>query len=130
MRPVSYCDRKLYVCGLVLEFVEFELPVVKPSKVSRVGRAGQSFTTDDVKRLNREKTVSRSRQIVCRFINTNFTTSSKFVTLTFAENVTDLRFANRELGKFLKRALSTRKASTLFLKIRTSISSNPRRTRT
>ena len=103
MRPVSCYDRKLYVCGSVLEFVEFELPVVKPSKVSRVGRAGQSFTTDDVKRLNREKNVSRSRQKVCRYINTNFTASSKFVTLTFAENVTDLRFANRELGKFLKR---------------------------
>ena len=103
MRPASCYDRKLYICGSVIELVEFGLPVVKTSKNSRVGRAGQSFTTDDVKRLNREKNVSRSRQKVCRYVNTNFTASSKFVTLTFAENVTDLRFANRELGKFLKR---------------------------
>lgn len=103
MRPVSYYDRKLYVCGLVLEFVEFELPVVKLSKVSRVGRAGQSFTTDDVKLSNRLKNVGRARQNVRRIVNTNFSTSSKFVTLTFAENVTDLRFANHEFGKFLKR---------------------------
>ena len=100
MRPVSYYDRKLYVCGSVLEFVEFELPVVKPSKVSRVGRAGQSFTTDDVKLSNRLKNVGRACQNVRRIVNTNFSTSSKFVTLTFAENVTDCGLPIMSLESF------------------------------
>lgn len=103
MCPVSCYDRKLYNCGRVVELVEFGLPVIRSSKISRVGRAGQSFTSEDVKRLNREKNAARARQTVRRVVNTNFSASSKFVTLTFAENVTDLRRANRELGKFLKR---------------------------
>ena len=103
MRPASCYARKLYICGSVIELVEFGLPVVKSSKNSRVGRAGQSFTTYDVKVSNRLKNVARARHTVCRFVNANFTSSSKFVTLTFAENVTDSRYANREFTKFIKR---------------------------
>ncbi len=57
---------------------------------------------------NREKVLNRARTRLRRIINSNVNQygkefTSKFVTLTFKENVTDLKQANYEFKKFIKR---------------------------
>ena len=101
MRNKSY-SHKLIISGNVAELYGYDLPVVR-SDCKRIGRAGQNGTTDRQKLLNRQKNASRARQTVRRFANSNFDANSKFVTLTFEENVTDLKKANDEFVKFRKR---------------------------
>ena len=98
-----FYDKKIVVSGNVVELYEYALPVVKSERPSRIGRAGQNATTEETKRLNREKVAARARQKVRRYANANFSNNSKFITLTFARNVTDLKTANREFVKFRKR---------------------------
>jgi hypothetical protein len=45
----------------------------------------------------------RTRQNVRRLILNNFDNRDKFITLTFAENVTDVEVANKEFKKFVQR---------------------------
>lgn len=97
-----FYDKKIIVSGNVVELYEYELPVVK-SDCKRIGRAGQDDTTLQTKRSNREKVAARARQKVRRYANANFSNKSKFITLTFADNVTDLKTANREFVKARKR---------------------------
>lgn len=96
-------DKKLIVSGNVLELYEYEMPVVKSDKPNRIGRSGQYSTSDETKRQNRAKTAMRARGKVRRFANANFSNFSKFVTLTFADNVTNLKDANSEFERFMKR---------------------------
>ena len=98
-----FYDKKIVVSGNVVELYEYELPVVKSDRSPRIGRAGQTATTEETKRLNREKVAARARQKVRRYANANFSNKSKFITLTFAENITELKAANREFVKFRKR---------------------------
>ena len=102
MRKRFY-DKKIVVSGNVVELYEYELPVVKSDRPPRIGRAGQNATTEETKRLNREKVAARARQKVRRYANANFSNKSKFITLTFADNVADLKTANREFIKARKR---------------------------
>ena len=101
MRNKSY-SQKLIISGNVAELYDYGLPVVRSDR-RRIGRAGQNGTTDMQKLLNRQKTALRARQTVRRFANSNFNANSKFVTLTFEENVSDLKKANNEFVKFRKR---------------------------
>lgn len=45
----------------------------------------------------------RMRENLWQLANTNFDYGSKFITLTFAENMMDLKVANREFKKFIQR---------------------------
>lgn len=45
----------------------------------------------------------KRRNLVRRLVTANFSERSKFVTLTFRENITDLDRANREFKKFIQR---------------------------
>ena len=101
MRNKSY-SKKLIVSGNVAELYDYGLPVVRSDR-RRIGRAGQNGTTEQQKLLNRQKNASRARQTVRRFANANFNANSKFVTLTFKDNVSDLKKANNEFVKFRKR---------------------------
>lgn len=63
----------------------------------------------DAERLVRERTgreqrnITRTRNNVRRLALANFDNDSKFVTFTFAENITDISVANREWKSFIKR---------------------------
>ena len=94
---------KLINCGSVLEVIEYGLPVVRSSRCNRIGRAGQGTTSVETKRDNRGKTAYRARQTVRNMANVNFSQNSKFVTLTFAENVVNVNQAYRMLSNFFKR---------------------------
>lgn len=99
----KFYDKKIIVSGNVVELYEYELPVVKSDRPLRIGRAGQTATNEETKRSNREKVAARARQKVRRYANANFSNKSKFITLTFADNVIDLKTANREFVKARKR---------------------------
>lgn len=88
--------------GNVLEYYEYEKPILKGLKRKLTGRAASAFTSEETKAENRKKTAQRARAIVRRYANAN-PQLTKFVTLTFAENQQDLDVARYELDKFLKR---------------------------
>lgn len=98
-------SKKLIRSGDVIEFIEYERPVElgKPVKEA-LGRS--SVASEDEKRNNRRKTLSRAKTNLRRLINANINVwyeKPKFVTLTFADNVTDVRQANYEFKKFRQR---------------------------
>lgn len=94
--------RKAIVSGNVLEVYEYEQPILKGDCRARSGRANAVFTSEETKQENRMKTASRARSYVRRFVNAN-PHLDKFLTLTFAENVTDIERANHEFKKFILR---------------------------
>ena len=103
MRQSRFYDRKLIVSGNVAELYEYELPVSRFAPSKPVGRAGQTGTTEEQKQENRRKRAQRARQKVRRYANANFSNDSKFLTLTFKDNMTDLKAANRDFTNFIKR---------------------------
>lgn len=50
-----------------------------------------------------DSSITRTRNMVRRLILANFDNNSKFITLTFGENVVDVKEANKRFGKFIKR---------------------------
>jgi hypothetical protein len=100
-------NKRVIVSGEMMEFYEYEKPIMKDYKDDRkTGRKTQGATTEETKAENRLKTLRRDRTAVRRFINANISAWGeypKFITLTFAENVTDLRSANYEWKKVRQR---------------------------
>jgi len=87
-------QKKAYKCGNLLEEYEFEKPVFFNFTpfVSNVDKV----------RIPKERSdfsVSRSKKRIRRLVNSN-PGMDKFLTLTFAENVTDIKVANYEFKKF------------------------------
>ena len=103
---VKKFNRRAILSGKVIELYEYEKPVVIGTSNKRVGRAGFSSITDEIKMENRKKTASRARRLVRNTVNAN-PHLDKFLTLTFAKNLTDLTKAHYEFDKFIKR-LKTR----------------------
>lgn len=96
--------RKIVLSGNVVEFYEYENDVIygyKDTKKNTKGR--KSVANDEDKEKNREKVLSRARKDLRRIINCNIQEYSKFLTLTFADNVQDLDKANYEFKKFILR---------------------------
>lgn len=105
-RRARVYHRRLIRSGNVVEVYDYEKPVFEGSQNARKGRANEAYTSAETKRENRAKTASRARATVRRMVNAN-PQLNKFLTLTFAENVTDITRAHYELEKFIKR-LKTR----------------------
>lgn len=95
-------QRRLIRSGNVIELYDYEKPVIRDSGGVRRGRANQAFTSKETKQENRSKTANRARAKVRRTINAN-PQLNKFLTLTFAENVTDIDFARTAFGCYIKR---------------------------
>lgn len=100
----SYCY-KAVISGNVVEIYEYEKDVLtgyKDTKKESKGRQVEANSED--KKKNREKVVSRARKDIRRLVNSNYISGrSKFVTLTFAENIQDIKAANYEFKKFVQR---------------------------
>lgn len=96
---------RVIVSGGVVEVYEYERPVYKGFK-SKGGRKHEA--DEEGKEKNRKDALRRARQKVRRIVNANVGAygehcSSKFLTLTFGDNVTDLDVAHYEFEKFVKR---------------------------
>ncbi len=98
--------RRMIVSGKVLEIYHYEKPVAKGFDIHRTGRANANATTQEIKDENRKKVAQRARATVRRMVNAN-PQLNKFLTLTYAENMTDINIARYDFDKFIKR-LKTR----------------------
>lgn len=92
----------MIVAGNVIEIYEYEKPICKGFAKRKVGRGNSLHTSQEVKAHNREKTAQRARAVVRRTANAN-PQLTKFLTLTYAENMTDLTKARKDFDKFVKR---------------------------
>lgn len=99
---------KIIISGDIVEVYEYERGYLKGYEVKESpGGRIKDYESEDYLD-NREKVLKRAKRDLRRLINANvgkygnqFTT--KFVTLTFGDNVTDLKVANYEFEKFKKR---------------------------
>ena len=97
---IYYFDGKVVKSGNVIEIYKYEKGVFK-GFINENGRAGNGSITDDQKEKNREISLMRARRNLRRIINANVgqwgdDVTTKFLTLTFKENVSDLYEANYE----------------------------------
>lgn len=99
-------DKKVIISGNVIEVYKYSNSVnygYQEYKKNSVGGRG-SIADEEHKKINREKTCQRASKNLRRIINTNYIKgASRFITLTFKDNVQDLDFANNEFKKFIKR---------------------------
>lgn len=108
MLPKDKLDKskKVVISGPIIELYEYER-TPKLKNINTNGRAGSGIeVTEDRSKLYRNAVLSRARKKVRRLINANigkWGELPKFLTLTFAEHVTDIRQANYEFKKFRQR---------------------------
>lgn len=97
-------DKKVIIAGNQIEIYEYEQAVLFGYKDIKKGSKGrQAVASDEDKEINREKVFKRARTNLRRLINCNVESDSKFLTLTFKDNITDLDYANKEFKKFIMR---------------------------
>lgn len=104
---IHHYDGKVVKCGDIIEIYRYEKGVFK-GFINENGRAGNGCITEEQKEKNREISLMRARRDLRRIVNANVgqwgdDVTSKFVTLTFRDNVKDLDMANYEFKKFVKR---------------------------
>ncbi len=101
-KPLENIKSRIIVSGNVLEITNYERGYFKNyHDAKKVGRSSKN-TTDEDKTFNREKVLQRARTRVRRLVCAN-PQLNKFFTLTFAENVTDLKYANNQFSCFIRR---------------------------
>lgn len=96
---------KLVKSGDVYEFYNYENPVFT-GFTSKGGRHHEINTSLEVKEQNRDRALARTRRDIRNLVNCNYNqygVLSKFLTLTFKEDVTDLKEANKYFTDFVKR---------------------------
>lgn len=101
---VSSYNKKMIISGDIVEIYEYENPILEGYDIKKYHECGRGYTaSEEDKKINRAKTLNRASNRVRRLINANMGEHSKFITLTFADNVTDLKKANYEWKKFRQR---------------------------
>lgn len=101
---MSSYNKKIVISGKQIEVYEYENEVIYGYKdVKKTSRGRSVVASDENKEINRDKVLQRARRDLRRIINSNCEKYSKFVTLTFADNVDDLDYCNNEFKKFVKR---------------------------
>lgn len=96
--------KKLIKSGNVYEILEYEKPVLLGKCQNAEGRRLEA--SEGEKKETRKKTLSKAKSTIRRLINANadaWGEKPKFLTLTFAENVQDIKQANYEFKKFRQR---------------------------
>ena len=101
---VQVISQKLIVSGDVMEYYAYEKSTLRGYKKEPGTSPGRSqVASEDDKKKNRAQVLARAQKRVRRLINANKGHDTKFVTLTFAENVQDLDKANADFNRFIKR---------------------------
>ena len=95
---------KVVISGDIIEVYDYENSVPYGYTDTKKGSSGrQVIASLEDQEKNREKVLSRARKNLRRIINSNVQKYSKFLTLTFKDNVQDLGVANYEFKKFILR---------------------------
>jgi len=96
---------KMIVTGHVLEVYEYEKTPVLPSEKKKL--KSNNLNLDNIefdnKLTDRQNNMQKARNRVRRLITANFDENSKFITLTFKDNLKDVKQANYEFMKFIQR---------------------------
>ena len=101
-KPLENIKSRIIVSGNVVEITTYERGYFKNyHDAKKVGRSSKNTTNED-KSFNREKVLQRARARVRRLACAN-PQLNKFFTLTFADNITDLKYANNQFCNFVKR---------------------------
>lgn len=98
-----YSYQKLILSGNIAELYQYQYPIVKNITHKKSGRKNEKNTDSVTKAENRKKTQARARKEVTRLINSNASQMTKFITLTFSENITDIKKANHSFKIFIQR---------------------------
>lgn len=97
--------KEYIITGNIIEIYTYENYCC--GKGQEKGVSGRDFeieTTFNTKNSNYDKTISRRNNTVRRLACANFNRyNSKFLTLTFKDNCTNLKYTNTEFLKFIKR---------------------------
>lgn len=103
MSALRQYNTRVIVSGNVVEKYVYENPVARGfARRRQGGRARALFTSQEIKDDNRKKVASRARARVRRMANAN-PQLNKFLTLTYAENKTDISACRYDFDKFVKR---------------------------
>lgn len=94
---------KVVISGDVVEVYRYEKGYLKGYKDKRGNGGRKKGSRSAEYDENRSKVLDRAKKTLRRKINANANELMKFVTLTFAENETDLDYCNNEFKKFIKR---------------------------
>lgn len=97
--PTSYL-KKAYFCGNILEQYEYSKPVFRGLTVAPPRGTRGIMAPKSEKRA--DSSVFRTRRNLRRLVNSNPNLSS-FITLTFAENLTDISLANLYFKLFIQK---------------------------
>lgn len=95
--PISY-TKKTVQTGQLVEYYRFQNPVWK----GVASHFGKHYGSDGVPKPRTPESIMRTRKNIRRLINSNGT-MDKFLTLTFAESITDVKSANYEFKIFRQR---------------------------
>lgn len=101
---MEYSYARVFISGHVIEVYQYGKGVQR--QTNRCGRAGKGKLSEQERVQNRLVALVRARRELRRIINSNFNRwgeLSKFVTLTFRNNVFDLQLANKHFRSFIKR---------------------------
>lgn len=100
---------KAIVTGHVIEIYEYEkLPTLPDRRKLEKKKKDRPVWLQEIERQakeleNRRGNMQKARNRLRRLITANFDEHSKFITLTFKENLTDVKKANYEYMKFIQR---------------------------
>ena len=90
VKPLKHIKSRVIVSGNVVEITTYENGYYRNYQSSNIIGRSSKFVSAENKLLNREKTMKRAKSNVRRIVCAN-PQLNKFFTLTFAENVTDLK---------------------------------------
>lgn len=106
---------KVFVSGNVVEVYQYGLPIARGYERSTSGLSGPSdydidletgeilSSPEERKLSSRAQSNIRARNNLRRLALMNFTNKSKFLTLTFRENITDVEEANKYFKAFIRK---------------------------
>jgi len=92
---ITQYQKRAFQCGKTLEIYEYARPIFRglSSRPPRVER-------DFIPKPRTSQSTMRTRKKIRQLVNSN-ATMDKFLTLTFAENVTDIKEANYQFNLFI-----------------------------
>lgn len=103
---VIIVDSKYVISGQFVEFYEYQKPYTvgkpRPRYKAQNGPVVSRRIKTTPESVSRADNVLRTKKALKRLVNSN-PQLNKFLTLTFAENITDWVYANNEFKKFIKR---------------------------
>lgn len=103
--------KKVIVTGDIVEIYEFEKAPVGPSEFPEKNDSYDPFDLENIKveekkdrvEERRKQTVRDARNAARRLVLANFGTNSKFITLTYKENITDINQTDKDFKRFIQR---------------------------